>query len=93
MEDGKRKEKGRKQNIQRKLIGLFQINGQVKTFFNSRVGEVIAKAAKELNAGLIVVSSRGHGSVRRAVLGSICDYLLKEASCPVAVHKHKNKSK
>ncbi|CAD5123035.1 DgyrCDS11418 [Dimorphilus gyrociliatus] len=68
------------------------INGRVKTFFNSRVGEVIVEAAKELNAGLIIVSSRGHGSVRRAVLGSVCDYLIHEAPCNVAVHMVKSRA-
>jgi nucleotide-binding universal stress UspA family protein len=41
--------------------------------------------AEELGAGLIVMGSRGLGGVRRALLGSISDSVVRHAHCPVLV--------
>jgi nucleotide-binding universal stress UspA family protein len=41
--------------------------------------------AEELGAGLIVMGSRGLGGVRRALLGSISDSVVRHAHCPVMV--------
>jgi nucleotide-binding universal stress UspA family protein len=50
-------------------------------------GEQIAALAEELDVDLIVVGSRGLGSVRGAVLGSVSRGLLKRARRPVLVVK------
>jgi nucleotide-binding universal stress UspA family protein len=53
-----------------------------------RVGtpdEEIVKLAKELMVGLIVMGSRGQGGVRRALLGSVSDSVVRHAHCPVLV--------
>src|SRR5215216_5988629 len=53
-----------------------------------RVGtpdEEIVKLAKELGVGLIVMGSRGQGGVRRALLGSVSDSVVRHAHCPVLV--------
>lgn len=47
------------------------------------VPSLIAKAAKELDAGLIVVGTHGWGGFRAAVLGSVARGLLHAACCPV----------
>jgi nucleotide-binding universal stress UspA family protein len=47
------------------------------------VPDLIAKAAKELDAGLIVVGTHGWGGFRSAVLGSVARGLLHTARCPV----------
>ena len=47
------------------------------------VPSLIAKAARELDAGLIVVGTHGWGGFRAAVLGSVARGLLRAASCPV----------
>ena len=41
--------------------------------------------AEELRTGLIVMGSRGLGGVRRALLGSISDSVVRHAHCPVLV--------
>lgn len=48
-------------------------------------GEMICKIAEEENAALIVTGERGMGTLRRTILGSVSDYLLKHAHCPVIV--------
>jgi nucleotide-binding universal stress UspA family protein len=38
-----------------------------------------------LGAGLIVMGSRGHGRIRRALMGSVSDSSVRHAHCPVMV--------
>jgi nucleotide-binding universal stress UspA family protein len=45
----------------------------------------IVELAEELSVGLIVVGSRGHGRVRRALMGSVSDSVVRHAHCPVLV--------
>jgi nucleotide-binding universal stress UspA family protein len=48
-------------------------------------GPVICAIADELGAAGIVIGSRGRGGVRRAVLGSVSDHVVRNAPCPVVV--------
>jgi nucleotide-binding universal stress UspA family protein len=50
-----------------------------------RVDEEIVATAEELGAGLIVVGSRGQGALRRALMGSVSDSVVRHAHCPVMV--------
>jgi nucleotide-binding universal stress UspA family protein len=53
-----------------------------------RMGEVdleIVALAEELGADLIVMGSRGLGGVRRALMGSVSDSVVRHAHCPVLV--------
>lgn len=45
----------------------------------------IVTQAEEIGAGLIVIGSRGLGGVRRALMGSISDSVVRHAHCPVLV--------
>jgi nucleotide-binding universal stress UspA family protein len=45
----------------------------------------IVRLAEELGAGMIVMGSRGRGGLRRALLGSIADTVVRHAHCPVLV--------
>ena len=46
--------------------------------------EILA-AARRLETDLIVMARRGTGNLRRAVLGSVVEGVLRDASCPVLV--------
>lgn len=50
-----------------------------------RPHEEIVTLAGELGAGLIVMGSRGLGGIRRALLGSVSDSVVRHAHCPVLV--------
>ena len=45
----------------------------------------IVDLAEQLSAGLIVIGSRGRGGIRRALLGSVSDSVIRHAHCPVLV--------
>ena len=50
-----------------------------------RVAPGIVGLAEELGAGLIVMGSRGLGGIRRALMGSVSDSVVRHAHCPVMV--------
>ncbi len=57
-----------------------------------RMGAVpleIVALAEELGVGLIVMGSRGLGGLRRALMGSVSDSVVRHAHCPVLVVRPK----
>jgi len=48
-------------------------------------GEAIVAAANSENADLIVVGSHGRSGVSRFFIGSVSDYVVRHAHCPVMV--------
>ena len=50
-----------------------------------RKDEEIIHLAGEIEAGLIVMGSRGLGGLRRALMGSVSDSVVRHAHCPVMV--------
>jgi nucleotide-binding universal stress UspA family protein len=52
---------------------------------NARVAEEIVELAQSIDAGLIVMGSRGQGRLRRALVGSVSESVLRHAHCPVTI--------
>jgi nucleotide-binding universal stress UspA family protein len=52
--------------------------------FGEPTGEILG-AVERLGVDLIVMGRQGRGGVRRAVLGSVVDGVLRGATCPVLV--------
>jgi nucleotide-binding universal stress UspA family protein len=50
-----------------------------------RADREIVHLSEEVGAGLIVMGSRGLGGVRRALMGSVSDSVVRHAHCPVFV--------
>ena len=50
-----------------------------------RADEEIVDLAQSLDVGLIVIGSRGHGRIRRALMGSVSDSVVRHAPCPVTI--------
>ena len=50
-----------------------------------RPAEEIVDLSEELNVGVIVVGSRGQSALRRALMGSVSDSVVRHAPCPVFV--------
>jgi nucleotide-binding universal stress UspA family protein len=45
----------------------------------------IVELAEELEVGLVVIGSRGLGGIRRALMGTVSDSVVRHAHCPVLV--------
>ena len=55
---------------------------------DERRDQAIVSLADEIGAGLIVMGSRGLGGLRRALMGSVSDSVVRHAHCPVMVVRH-----
>ena len=54
-------------------------------------GSVIVNVASEEGAGMIIMGTRGMGTLRRTILGSVSDYVVHHAHCPVVVCRSQKK--
>jgi nucleotide-binding universal stress UspA family protein len=50
-----------------------------------RPAEQIIDLSEDLGVGVVVVGSQGHSALRRAVLGSVSESVVRYAHCPVFV--------
>jgi nucleotide-binding universal stress UspA family protein len=70
------------------LVGRLEASGGAVEGAHLRVGspgaEIVAQA-EELGAGLVVLGSRGLGAMRRALMGSVSDSVVRHAPCPTLV--------
>ena len=48
-------------------------------------GSALCDLAGSLPASVVVLGTRGRGGLRRAVLGSVSDFVVRNAPCPVVV--------
>jgi nucleotide-binding universal stress UspA family protein len=48
----------------------------------------IVRFAQERGADLIVMGTHGYGGVKRLLLGSVADHVVRQATCPVLVVPH-----
>src|SRR5215213_4336583 len=87
----KRMQEGAEQEARTKLDEQVQrvgkTGGEVAEV-HARIGRPDAEIvglADELGAGLIVLGSRGLGPLRRALMGSVSDSVVRHAHCPVLV--------
>jgi nucleotide-binding universal stress UspA family protein len=51
------------------------------------IAQEIVALAEDIGAGLIVMGSRGLGGIRRALMGSVSDAVVRHAHCPVMVFR------
>jgi len=58
-----------------------------RTVIEGHPAAVITTRAALTGAGLVVVGARGLGGVKRVLLGSVSDNVLRAASCPVLIVK------
>jgi len=50
-----------------------------------RPGHAICELAESLSASVVVVGTSGRGGLRRAMMGSTSDHIIRNAPCPVLV--------
>ena len=66
------------------MFFTFQLAGKFRTG-SGKPGEVICSIAEEEKASLIVCGTRGQGTIRRTLLGSVSDYIIHHSHVPVLV--------
>ncbi|XP_053375226.1 universal stress protein in QAH/OAS sulfhydrylase 3'region-like isoform X2 [Mercenaria mercenaria] len=52
-------------------------------------GEAIVEAAKEEEASMLILGTRGMGLIRRTFTGSVSDYCLHHSDIPVLICRHR----
>jgi nucleotide-binding universal stress UspA family protein len=57
---------------------------------HGRPGSSIVDEARAMDADLVVVGSRGHGTIATMLLGSTASEIVDHAPCPVLVARHKH---
>ena len=67
-----------------------QTNGQTEARVHAHLRrgdprKEIVELAEEVDAGLVIIGSRGLGGVRRALMGGVSDSVVRHAHCPVLV--------
>ena len=66
-------------------ITALGLTGAESNIVQGDAGPALCRLASELSAAAIVIGSRGRGGLKRAVLGSVSDYVVRNAPCPVLV--------
>ena len=81
--------KGEAQKVLDEQVRKVQEAGGSVKQAHFRIGErrdqAIIHLAEKLGAGLIVMGSRGLGGVRRSLMGSVSDSVVRHAHCPVMI--------
>ena len=67
--------------------GVEEVGGRIagEHSVSGRADERIPAVAGDLHAGLIVVGNRGLGALKRTVMGSVSESVVRNAHCPVFV--------
>ena len=74
--------------VLRKLVWRVRVAGGNVAESHLRMGAVadeVVGLAEELGVGLIIMGSRGHRSIRRMLMGSVSDSVVRHAHCPVMI--------
>jgi nucleotide-binding universal stress UspA family protein len=83
----------RARELLRKQSWRVKAAGGIVAGAHLRMGAValeIVALAEELGADLIVMGSRGLGGVRRVLMGSVSDSVVRHAHCPVMIVRPEN---
>jgi nucleotide-binding universal stress UspA family protein len=50
-------------------------------------GRALCRVAADVGATAVIIGSRGRGGLKRALLGSVSDYVVRHAPCSVIVSR------
>jgi nucleotide-binding universal stress UspA family protein len=63
----------------------FEMHSNETHLGEGRADKEIVRLAEEIGAGRIVMGSRGRGRIRRALMGSVSDSVVRHAHSPVTI--------
>lgn len=73
-------------SVLRGTAGALDVDAVIeKVKLNGDAGPALCRLAEERGADAIVIGSRGRGAIKRALLGSVSQYVTNNAPCPVVV--------
>ena len=62
-----------------------ELSGAETVVLDGDPGPALCELASSLAVDVMVIGTRGRGGLRRAVLGSVSDHVVRNAPCPVVV--------
>ena len=68
-----------------RVVADLGLDGADTRVLDGSPGQAICDLADEVDAAVVVIGSRGRGGLKRAVLGSVSDHVVRHAPCPVVV--------
>ena len=71
--------------ILEQTVTALALTGVEARIIDGDPGRALCDLAREVEATAIVVGTRGHGGLRRAVLGSVSDHVVRNAPCSVLI--------
>ena len=69
------------------IYSLLQLSGKFRTG-HGKPGDVVCRIAEEEQASIIVCGTRGQGTIRRTIMGSVSDYIVHHSHVPVLICRH-----
>jgi nucleotide-binding universal stress UspA family protein len=75
------------------LMRKHNVTGRIQAVLCARPGELIVDLAEKEHCTMIIIGSRGLGMLRRTIMGSVSDYVLHHAHCPVVICTHQHQDK
>ncbi|CAC5389153.1 unnamed protein product [Mytilus coruscus] len=85
--DQVKKQQNEVDNLKSKFVDKLRgkIKGEAFILTGKKPGEAIIEAAETHKANLIICGTRGLGKIRRTFMGSVSDFIVQHARCPVVV--------
>ncbi|XP_076108606.1 uncharacterized protein LOC143076636 isoform X4 [Mytilus galloprovincialis] len=82
-----KKQQNEVDNLKSKFVDKLRgkIKGEAFILNGKKPGEAIIEAAETHKANLIICGTRGLGKIRRTFMGSVSDFIVQHARCPVVV--------
>ncbi len=83
-----------RETVQREIGDLeWDVECSADVIAGAKIGETVAKYAREHDVDLIALSTHGHTGIRRLVLGSGAEEILRHAPVPVLAFPHTSREK
>jgi nucleotide-binding universal stress UspA family protein len=67
----------------RQIAGRLAPDAEIEVAFSADIAEGVLRAAQDWFADLIVMGTHGRGGMKRLLLGSVADGVVRGAICPV----------
>lgn len=73
------------QDVVDRTVGALALDGAETRVVRGVPGQALCDLATEVGARALVIGSRGQGGIKRALLGSVSDHVVRNAPCPVVI--------